>query len=327
MDLFHHNKGWYVIVADYYSKYPWIQSPPATGSKDVISALKSCFAEYGIPEDVISDNGSQFTSQEYQLFAASYGFKQTTSSPHYRRGLGFVEQQVQTIKKLLIKCSQDRSDPLLALLQLRTTPIDSRTPSPSELLQKWKLHTTLPVNIMPPPNREAMRASLQAMQRFSHHDAHAKEMIDLIQRQPVWVQDPHTRTWYEGTIVSKAETPRLYIVQMKSGIVRRNRIHLKERRLPTVKDQKVVRLQVKPKEVPKVSVIQESVNKPSVVKVPLVKSENESMKESEKMEGKIPRFVSKGEQKEEKKSESEEVIQKVKPKSPGLAIIMPHPQS
>ena len=56
--------------------------------------------------------------------------------------------------------------------------------------------------------------------------------------------------------------------------------------------------------------IQESVNRPSVVKVPLVKSENESIKESEKKEGNIPRFVPKVEQKEEKKSESEEVIEK-----------------
>ena len=105
IDLFHHNKGWYVIVADYYSKYPCIQALPATASKDVISALKPCFAEYGILGDVIGDNGSQFTSQEYQLFAASCGFKLTTSSPHYPRGHGFVKQQVQTIKKLLTKCS------------------------------------------------------------------------------------------------------------------------------------------------------------------------------------------------------------------------------
>ena len=159
--------------------------------------------------------GCQFTSPEYQLFAASYGFKLTTSSPHYPRCHGFVEQQVQTIKKLLTKCIQDGSDPFLALLQLRTTPIDSRTPSPSELLQKRKLHATFPVNIRPPPNSKAIRASLQAMQRFSHHDAHPKEMIDLIPRQPVWMQDPHTRTWYKGTIVSKTETPRSHIVQTK----------------------------------------------------------------------------------------------------------------
>ena len=149
-----------------------------------------------------------------------------TSSLHYPRGNGVVEQQVQTIKKLLTKCSQDGSYPFLALLQLRTTPIDSRTPSPSELLQNRKLCTTLPVNIRPPPNSEAIRASLQAMQRFSHHDAHAKEMIHLIPRQPVWVQDPHTRTLYEGSIVFQVETLISYIVQTKSGIVRRNRIHL-----------------------------------------------------------------------------------------------------
>ena len=227
--------------------------------------------------------------------------KLATSSPHYPRGHGFVEQQVQTIKKLLSKHFQDGSDPFLALLQLRTTPIDSRTPSPSELLQKRKLHTTLPVNMRPPPNSEAIRASLQAMQRFSHHDAHAKEMIHLIPRQPVWVQYPHTRMWYEGAIVSKAETPRSYIVQINSGIVRRNRIHLKERRLPTGKDQKGVRLQVKPKEVPKVPVIQESVNKPSVVKVSLVKSQNESIKESDKMEEKFEGLCQKESKKRKRK--------------------------
>ena len=154
------------------------------------------------------------------------------------------------------------------------------------------------------------------MQRFSHHDAHAKEMIDLIPRQPVSVQDPHTKTWYEDAIVSKTMTPRSYIVQKKSGIVRRNRIHLKERRLPTRKDQKVVRLQGKAKGVPKVPVIQESIYGPSVVKVPLVKSQNESIKGSDKMEGKIQRFVPKGEQKEEKKSESEEVIGKSEAQNP-----------
>ena len=80
--------------------------------------------------------------------------------------------------------------------------------------------------------------------------------------------------------------------------MRRNRIHLKERRLPTVKDQKAIRLQGK--EVPKVPVIQESVNRPSIVNVSLVKSEDNSVtnKESDKMEGKIPRLVPRGEQKD-----------------------------
>ena len=100
------------------------------------------------------------------------------------------------------------------------------------------------------------------------------------------MQDPHTRTWNEGTIVSKAETPRSYMVQTKPGIVRRNRIHFTERRLSTVKDKKVIMLQVKPNEVPKVPVIQESVIRPNIVKVPLAISEHKSITnmKSEKME-------------------------------------------
>ena len=79
------------------------------------------------------------------------------------------------------------------------------------------------------------------------------------------------------------------MVHTKSGVVRRNRIHLKER-IPTGK---VVRLQVKQKEVSKVPVIQESIYRPSVVKVPLLKGQNESIKESDKMEGKIPKVCAK----------------------------------
>ena len=101
IDLFHCNKGWYVIVADYYSKYPWIQALAATASKDVISALKSCFAEYGIPENVITDTGSQFTNQEYQcksniLFNRTNIFRDKTS---FRQ---FLTWLLPGLKKMLI---------------------------------------------------------------------------------------------------------------------------------------------------------------------------------------------------------------------------------
>ena len=108
----------------------------AIPSKEVISSLKFCFSEFGIPEEVTSDNGKQFTGRQYQYFAAKYGFKLTTSSPYYPKGYGFIERQVQTIKHLLNKCNGDGTDHYLALLQLRATPIDRRLPSLGELLQK-----------------------------------------------------------------------------------------------------------------------------------------------------------------------------------------------
>ena len=139
--------------------------------------------------EIISDSDSQFTAKEYQDFAARYGFRITTSSPHFLRGHGFIECQVQTIKHIFTKCAEDGSDPHLALLQLRATPLDCRTPSPGELLQNRQLRTTLPAIIRPPPNSEAVQASLQSRQDFS------KELPRLLPKQLVRLQDPSTKKW------------------------------------------------------------------------------------------------------------------------------------
>ena len=106
----------------------------AISSKEVISAHKFCFSEFGIAEEVISDNGKQFTGREYQDLAAKYGLELTTCSPYYPKGHGFIERQVETIKNLLNKCDGEGTDHYLALLQLKATLIYSRLPSPGELL-------------------------------------------------------------------------------------------------------------------------------------------------------------------------------------------------
>ena len=147
---------WYLLICDYYSKFPVVHGLPATSSKDVISALSSSFSVFGIPEEIISDNGSQFAAKEYQDFAARYGFRITTSSPHYPRGHLFIECQVQTIKHIFPKCADDGSYPHLAVLQLRSTPLGCRTPSPGELLQNRQLRTTLPAIISHSPNSETV---------------------------------------------------------------------------------------------------------------------------------------------------------------------------
>ena len=233
IDLFFQGSHWYINVADYYSKYPWIKKLEAISSKQVISALKFCFSKFGIPEEVISDNGKQFTGRENQDIAAKYGFKLTTSSPYHPKGQGLIERQVQTIKNLLNKCDGDGTDQYLALLQLRTT-INSRLPSPGELLQSRQLKTTLPAIIRPPANNESIRASLQSRQSYTNHDAHAKELLQLLAKQLVWVQNTLTKQWYKAVSKSKAETPRSYVVSTPDGHKGGNRMHLKDAGIPKV---------------------------------------------------------------------------------------------
>ncbi|XP_029653414.1 uncharacterized protein K02A2.6-like [Octopus sinensis] len=133
-------------------------------AKTITTVARGLLAEQGIPEQIICDNGTQFTSQEFKKLADEYGFNITTSSPHYPKGHGFIERQVQTVKRTLVKCRETKEDPHLALLYLRATPLRADMKSPAELLNGRKYKTTLPTKIQPPIDQEETRAKLAATQ-------------------------------------------------------------------------------------------------------------------------------------------------------------------
>ena len=93
----------------------------------------------------MSDNGPQYISDEFKQFAANYGFEHVTSSPMYPRSNGFSERMVQTVKHLFTKARESGQDPHLAMLCLRTTPIDHHTPSPCKILNGRRYRSNLPI--------------------------------------------------------------------------------------------------------------------------------------------------------------------------------------
>jgi len=65
-----------------------------------------------------------FASYVMKKFADEWNFRVVTSSPTYSQSNGQAETAIQTIKILLKKAEKDRNtDPALALLQYRNTPI------------------------------------------------------------------------------------------------------------------------------------------------------------------------------------------------------------
>ena len=118
-DLFEFRGEHYVLSVCYRSKFIEVTKLEFLRSGAVIEELKRQFGVHGIPAEVVSDNGPQFSSFEFQEFAKDYGFKHTTTSPHYPKANGEVERAVQTVKKLWRK----NDDKHLALLDYRTTPL------------------------------------------------------------------------------------------------------------------------------------------------------------------------------------------------------------
>ena len=141
-DLFHWNG--IMLIADLYSNFPIIRKLTNMSSSTIIDHLKGVFDEHGIPERLISDNGPQYSSEEFRVFSARYGFDHVISSPLYPRSNGFVERTVQTVKELFTKAKEGGGDTHLAMLCLRATPIDHNLPSPCELLNGRRYKSNLP---------------------------------------------------------------------------------------------------------------------------------------------------------------------------------------
>ena len=138
-DLFEYQQTQYLLIVDYFSRYFEVLKLKSTTSLEIIHQMKRIFARHGIPETVISDNGPQYSSQEFSNFAISYGFSHITSSPGHPSGNGEAERAVRTVKQLL----KGAKDPYLALLSYHSSPIKNGY-SPAELLMGRKLRTTLP---------------------------------------------------------------------------------------------------------------------------------------------------------------------------------------
>ena len=93
----------FLVVVDAHSKWMEVKMVKNATSSTTITALRSIFATRGIPELLVSDNGSVFTSAEFKIFTKNNGIRHTTSAPYHPATNGLAERAVQTFKSFLKK--------------------------------------------------------------------------------------------------------------------------------------------------------------------------------------------------------------------------------
>ncbi len=73
----------FFVMIDAHSK--WIEAvcTSSTSSQIVIEELRTVFSKFGLPETIVTDNGSSFTSQEFREFLKNNGIRHTTSAPYH----------------------------------------------------------------------------------------------------------------------------------------------------------------------------------------------------------------------------------------------------
>ena len=123
-----------LVVSDYYSNYIEVARLNNLTSRAVIKELKAIFARFGVPDTLVTDNGAQFSSAEFAVFATTWMFEHKTSSPTYPQSNGKAEKAVQTVKNLFKKCKASGTSEFQALLDWRNTPTAGIGTSPAQRL-------------------------------------------------------------------------------------------------------------------------------------------------------------------------------------------------
>lgn len=237
LDLFELDKKFYLVLIDYFSKFFEVCELQKTTSTGIINKLRPIFARHGIPEELMSDNAPNLVSEEFDRFCKEYGFRHTTSSPHYPQSNGMAERTVQTVKKILKKSKEDKTDPNLAFLELRNTPI-SDLGTPTQLLFGRRTRSIIPTHqdlLKPNFNADKIRAALtekQNKQKY-YYDRNSRELPEPKVGENVNVHDGR-QPWKKAVVVKQCKEPRSYIVESEGVRYRRNQKHLSKNIEPCV---------------------------------------------------------------------------------------------
>jgi transposase InsO family protein len=143
-----------VTIIDYYSKFPEVLLTDTTTSLSIIKWLEEVFARYGNPDELVSDNGPQFVSHEFQYFLKSRNVKHHRASVYTPQQNGLVEVFNRFLKhgiQAFYGAHTSWDQGILELLaHYRATAPSANKESPCELMFGRKMRLPFEVSMTNP---------------------------------------------------------------------------------------------------------------------------------------------------------------------------------
>ena len=213
----------YLVIVDAYSKWPEVIRMSSTTSQDTIKILFSLFARHGLPHKLVSDNGPQFTSNEFQLFLNSCGILHIKTAPYHPATNGEAERFVSTFKNFVKKFDNNSSLSLSQLdkailnflLTYRCTPHSITELTPSYLMFGRQIRSSL----------ELLRPvqSKVELKNVSRQDKHCKTVPVYTEGESVLFRDytSSPNKWSHGIVFQKKGDLH-YLIKFKKHILKRH---------------------------------------------------------------------------------------------------------
>nr|XP_017245120.1 PREDICTED: uncharacterized protein LOC108216789 [Daucus carota subsp. sativus] len=150
-------KVFMLAMTDYFSKWVEAEAYRQVTSKEVISFIKrNILCKFGIPSEIVCDNGSQFISEKTETFCKRYNINLVKSTPRYPQANGQAESSnkiiINNLKKRLTSCKGRWAEELPWVLWAdRTTPKISTGQTPFSLV--YGTEAVIPTEVMMPTAR------------------------------------------------------------------------------------------------------------------------------------------------------------------------------
>ena len=218
-----------------------------TTSTKTIEVLRSIFSRNGIPAQIVSDNGSHFSSDEFATFMKRNGIKHFKSAPYHPATNGLAERFIQSFKNSMraMKDENRDIDQKIAnfLLAYRNIPDSTTNETPAKLFLGRKLRTRLSVikpDIQINVSRNQMNTTFQEKRKKSSRyfdDGQSIITRDYREKGNKWTSGIIKER--EGTLMYKVEIEpgtiwRRHIDQLRDSEINENNIAKPEIALPSV---------------------------------------------------------------------------------------------
>ncbi|XP_052564317.1 uncharacterized protein K02A2.6-like [Culex pipiens pallens] len=135
----------FLVIVDAHSKWPEIFAVNNSTASTTVSKLRECFARFGCPVSVVTDNGTQFDSELFAKFCRELGIEHIKTPPFHPQSNGQAERFVDTLKRALLKIGGEDIDAALQtfLQAYRYTPNavlpDNKSPAEALLGRKVRI--------------------------------------------------------------------------------------------------------------------------------------------------------------------------------------------
>ncbi|KAL5256343.1 hypothetical protein ACHWQZ_G011539 [Mnemiopsis leidyi] len=233
------NKMW-LVVYDAYTRWPEvIKMNKDTTSAATIRALREIFSRNGLPFVIVSDNGTNFTSDEFEKFLSSNNIRHLKTGTYHPKSNGCCERFVGTFKSAMKKMYEDCTDihKNLAnfLIRYRNTPHSVTGRTPAEAMLKRSIRSRL--HQITPLDQQKMD-SMDIEKEQAVLDSSRIRNRQFEEQQEVYVQPTAKDTWKEGVIGKRLGDSNMYEVQFGGRKVVKHADQIKKRLRPVLQRKK-----------------------------------------------------------------------------------------